>query len=82
LCAFHVIGRDRLALRSNAGFFADLPASIVLFNLALNLKGVAERKKTVFFPTYFLQSSIINYVEYVILLTVKVCGLVKKTGTL
>ena len=82
MCAFHVIGRDRLALRSNAGFFDDLPASIVLFNLALNLKGVAERKKTVFPPTYFLQSSIINYVEYVILLTVKVCGLVKKKGML
>jgi hypothetical protein len=46
-----------LVLRSNAGFFDDLPASIVLFNLALNLKGVAERKKTVFPPTYFLQSS-------------------------
>jgi hypothetical protein len=60
LCAFHVIGRDRLALRSNAGFFADLPASIVLFNLALNLKGVAERKRPVYTVKYIFFVTVIE----------------------
>lgn len=42
LCAFHVIGRARLAWRSNEGRLADIEPFKVLFNEALNLNGVAE----------------------------------------
>lgn len=44
LCAFHVIGRAKLAWRSK-DFLADIDPLRVLLSEALNLNGVAETQK-------------------------------------